>query len=93
MPGIKYGSALLFMQSRIMLVCMIESPAKIIEDLRAAGLRDAHIAARCGAGQPTIWRIRRGKTRDPRLSVVRALVDLHASVCGPQAERQSDAAA
>lgn len=72
---------------------MIESPVEIIAALNAAGLRDAAIADLCKTTQPTIWRIRRGVTRDPRLSVVRALLDLHASVCGPDAERPTDAAA
>lgn len=88
----KYGVVLKFIRLRITLVCM-NTPIDLIRDLRASGLTDAKIAERCGTTQPTIWRIAAGESRDPRYSIVRAIADLHASVCGPDAERSADAAA
>ncbi|MDG4550758.1 MAG: helix-turn-helix domain-containing protein [Candidatus Contendobacter sp.] len=49
-----------------------------IEKLRADGWTDAAIARRVGCSQPTITRIRNGKT-DPRESTARALEELSAS--------------
>lgn len=50
----------------------------IVECLRAKGWSDNAIAREIGRPQPTISRIRNGKTSDPRVSVVRELEALAA---------------
>ncbi len=54
-------------------------PSEWIEALIADGLTEAAIAAEVNVSQPTINRLRRGKTADPRSSLVEALKKLHAS--------------
>lgn len=44
------------------------------------GLSDAEIARRVGSTQPTIWRLRNGKTAAATEDLYRALLTLHAEV-------------
>ena len=55
----------------------------LIADLRAHGLSQPQIAARCNCGQATISDIASGKTTDPRHSLGQALRELHAEIIAP----------
>lgn len=50
---------------------------KIVEEICASGLTEQQIAEKTGVSQPTINRLRRGQTSDPKSSVADALRDLH----------------
>ena len=44
------------------------------------GLSDAEIARRCSSTQPTIWRLRTGKTSEAGETLYRSLMALHAKL-------------
>ncbi len=46
------------------------------------GLSDAEIARRVGSTQPTIWRLRTGKSAEAGEGLYRALTALHAELSG-----------
>lgn len=50
---------------------------ELVGEIHAAGLSDAEIARRCHTSQPTIHRIRTGKTSDTRASLADRLRTLH----------------
>ena len=54
----------------------------LISDLKSHGLSENQIAAEVGCGQASINEIGGGKTTNPRYNLGRALVELHARVCG-----------
>ena len=50
---------------------------QLVEEIHAAGLSEAEIAKRCETSQPTIHRIRTGKTGDTRSSIADRVRALH----------------
>lgn len=52
----------------------------LVEEIHASGLSESEIARRCETSQPTIHRIRRGKTIDTRASLADRLRLLHAEL-------------
>lgn len=56
-----------------------------------ANLSDAEIAARVGYSQPTIWRLRAGKTKSCSSDLYRALCTLRAEIgCGGRDRMAAD---
>lgn len=53
---------------------------QLVEEIHAAGLTEAEIAKRCETSQPTIHRIRTGKTLDTKASIADRLRGLHAEL-------------
>ena len=50
---------------------------ELVEDLHGSGLSESEIARRCETSQPTIHRIRHGKTSDTRASLADRIRALH----------------
>lgn len=58
-------------------------PRELVQAIKAKGLTQKQIEEKTGIPQPTVSKIARGDVSDVMSKSYRALVSLHAEVCGP----------